>query len=88
MSVPVDTFVRGEESALRTHLDSRPEKEMWCLICEGWVAPVEEVPGLRVHLISGCACCIGKISMQVTMNRVLRQEKPARVVLYIVGHVP
>jgi hypothetical protein len=41
---------------------------------------------LRVHVMApGCPCCVGQLTLRVTLARVLRLEKAAVVVLAIIN---
>lgn len=82
MSLPVHLFVRGQVDALRTFLLGKPDMERWSIICEGLFPPVE-MEGLAEHVVSGCVCCVGQLALQVTLGRVIRHEKPQRIVLYL-----
>lgn len=89
MTIPVDIFARGQVEALREHLLKKKADERWSIICEGLLPPVE-IEGLAEHVVSGCVCCVGQLALQVTLGRVLRHEKPQRIVLYLsnVEHIP
>ena len=82
MSIPVHLFARGQVEALRVFLLGKPDTERWSIICEGLFPPVE-MEGLAEHVVSGCVCCVGQLALQVTLGRVLRHEKPQRIVLYL-----
>jgi hypothetical protein len=82
MSIQVHLFVRGQVEALRVFLLGKPNAERWSIICEGLFPPVE-MEGLAEHVVSGCVCCVGQLALQVTLGRVIRHEKPQRIVLYL-----
>ncbi|MCA2901168.1 MAG: hypothetical protein ING36_14965 [Burkholderiales bacterium] len=82
MSIPVHLFARGQVEALRVFLLGKPDAERWSIICEGLFPPVE-MEGLAEHVVSGCVCCVGQLALQVTLGRVIRHEKPQRIVLYL-----
>jgi hypothetical protein len=58
------------------------------VIIEGSAADGSEfaLHGARqAHVIApGCPCCLGNLTMRVTLARVLRQEAPARLVLALI----
>jgi hypothetical protein len=82
MSLPLHVFTREQSAALRTLLLTKPENERWSLICESLFPPLA-LEGLVEHIVSGCVCCVGHLALQVTLGRVLRHEKPQRIVLYL-----
>lgn len=47
----------------------------------------EELPpvtGRQVHVLApGCLCCIGNLTLRVTLARVLRHEKPQHLIIAI-----
>ena len=43
-------------------------------------------PGAIVHAVSGgCPCCIGRVTLQVTLVRLLRESRPRRLFVELAG---
>lgn len=76
----------SREAAIAAALSSLPENQTSVVILEGLPAGqdlLQPGPHLHIHRIApGCFCCIGNISLRVTLNRTLRQ-KPAHIFLAI-----
>jgi hypothetical protein len=53
-------------------------------ITEGAFFELAPPPGVAVErLAAGCVCCIGLVPMRVTLTRLLRAHRPARILLLI-----
>ncbi|MBS1186410.1 MAG: hypothetical protein H6R04_428 [Burkholderiaceae bacterium] len=81
------TLVAGQdaqarEAAIAAAIASGGQADDTALIFEGSPAVKTEFnPAVRlIRIAPGCPCCTGRLTMQVTLNRILRQP-PAR--LYI-----
>lgn len=47
-------------------------------------AEVPQAPGRHVHVLApACLCCIGNLTLRVTLARVLRHEKPQHLIIAI-----
>ncbi len=54
------------------------------VIAEGAFFELAAPPGVAVaRLAAGCVCCVGNVPMRVTLTRLLRSTKPARILLLI-----
>jgi hypothetical protein len=64
----------AREAAIAAELAVDPQGTSAALILEGLpIAPIEFESSVRVVRIApGCPCCTGKLTMQVTLNRMLR----------------
>jgi hypothetical protein len=75
--------VSAREAAIAVELDKQPRSDT-ALILEGMpdgVFRIEPAPDLSIARIApGCFCCIGNLTLRVTLNRILRHP-PTR--LYI-----
>lgn len=78
--------------ARSTHIDALlaglPSGEAVSLIIEGSAADGSEFAlhaGHQAHVIApGCPCCLGNLTMRVTLARVLQQEAPRHLVLALI----
>lgn len=60
------------------------------VIAEGGFFEIVPPPGVALErLAPGCVCCIGLVPLRVTLTRLLRTWRPARILLLIadVSHV-
>lgn len=69
-------------------LERVPPTETVTVLLEGQPAtlPAEVPPasGRHVHVLApGCLCCIGNLTLRVTLARVLRHEKPQNLIIAI-----
>jgi len=95
---PVDTYCLFERPGTERsrHIDALlarlPPGEPVSLIIEGSAADGSEFALHRdrqAHVIAaGCPCCLGNLTMRVTLARVLQQENPRHLVLALIdaGH--
>jgi hypothetical protein len=70
---------------LSTQLDGRsPQKDAVAVIAEGAFSALAAPDGVIVNRIAaGCVCCIGQIALRVTLTRLLRAHRPARLLLLL-----
>lgn len=90
MPIPVHLYTRASHDALQAFLRSKPDDAHWAMISEGLFAPLAEQAGLETHAISGCACCVGNLALNVTLARLLRRVRPACIVVVVANpeHLP
>lgn len=51
-----------------------------------WATEVQaNRPGWAVCLSAGCPCCTGRVVLQVTLARLLREQRPSRVLVVAVA---
>lgn len=43
-------------------------------------------PGWAVCQSAGCPCCVGRVMLQVTLARLLREQRPERVLVVALAH--
>lgn len=58
--------------------------ECLAVIAEGAFAELSAPRGTIVHrLVAGCVCCVGEVPLRVTLTRVLREHRPAQLLLVL-----
>ena len=84
----------GKTTAIRQILKSKPADERWAIIINEFGAVSidhtffegTEKDGLMVKEVAGgCICCSANLPMQVTLNLVIRQQKPHRILIEPTG---
>ncbi len=87
---PVATLIVGPPGEDRAHriadwLRQGPSGQPVSLLLEGAPlkgAEVEPLPGRYVHVLApACLCCLGHLTLRVTLARVLQHEAPTRLLL-------
>jgi len=54
----------------------------WSVVLEGGPGNLSAPPGVTLHqLAPQCVCCAGQLVLRVTLARILRLEKPQRLLL-------
>jgi G3E family GTPase len=93
-SVPAVIVTAGthasQAAAIEALLDARPASERWAVLAASRVMAGDTVPaiasraGVVVHEAPfGCACCIGNVTFRVTLTRLLRESRPARLIVQL-----
>jgi hypothetical protein len=79
----------AQQAALDAWLDARyagGDKRAAAVIAEGALLPLVAPPDLVVEPIAaGCVCCVGILTLRVTLTRLVRRRRPAVVLLLIAG---
>ncbi len=84
----------GKTTALQHILKTKPKEERWALIINEFGAvSIDHTPfaeadqnGLMVKEVAGgCICCSANLPMQTTLNLVIRQLKPHRILIEPTG---
>lgn len=81
----------GKTTALRSLMAQKPQSERWAIIVnefgeigiDGAVLSGDEVPVLEIS--GGCLCCVAGPQMTVTVAKILRQERPDRLLIEASG---
>lgn len=67
---------------VRALLATRPSHERWVVLVEEGSQALTAPPGVTLYqLAPGCVCCTGQLTLRVTLARVLRLDRPDRIVL-------
>ncbi len=65
-------------------LAQRYNAQGWSVILEGGLGTLSAPPGVTLHqLAAQCVCCVGQLPLRVTLARIIRLEKPQRLILEI-----
>lgn len=60
------------------------EPPVAAVIAEGVFTALSAPAGVVIEQIAtGCVCCVGQIALRVTLTRVLRQHRPAKLLLLL-----
>ncbi len=74
------SLAQGHSKALA--LAAQPHAHNWSVILEGGPGNLSAPTGVTLHqLAAQCVCCVGQLPLRVILARIIRQEKPARIVL-------
>ncbi|GAA4323746.1 hypothetical protein GCM10023144_04790 [Pigmentiphaga soli] len=83
-------LARGRSLALEAaQADTGPGPR--AVIIEGGPGTFQAPPGVElVQLAAGCACCVGQLPLRVTVARLLRLSRPARMWIEVASaqHLP
>jgi G3E family GTPase len=82
----------GKTTAIKHLLKTKPENERWAIIINEFGAvsidhaAIDESEGLSIREVAGgCICCTANLPMQTTLNMLLRQQKPDRILIEPTG---
>ncbi len=74
------SLAQGHSTALA--LAAQQHAHGWSVIVEGGPGNLSAPTGITLHqLAAQCVCCVGQLPLRVTLARIIRLEKPARIVL-------
>lgn len=81
----------GKTTALKSLITQKPVSERWAIIVnefgeigiDGAVLSGAKVPVLEIA--GGCLCCVAGVQMTVTVAKILRQERPDRLLIETSG---
>lgn len=84
----------GKTTAIRQILKNKPSNERWAVIINEFgdvsidhaMFETTEKDGLMVKEVAGgCICCSANLPMQMTLNQVIKQQKPHRILIEPTG---
>lgn len=86
----------GKTSAILHLLKNKPEGERWAVLVNEFgeisvdgslmAGEYSEQHGVYIHEVpGGCMCCAAGVSMQVSLNQLLKRAKPARLLIEPTG---
>ncbi|HEU0203492.1 MAG TPA: hypothetical protein VFR86_24035, partial [Burkholderiaceae bacterium] len=71
----------AQQGALDAWLDTRHaggDKRAAAVIAEGALLPLVAPPDVAVEPVAaGCVCCVGLLTLRVTLTRLVRRRRPA-----------
>jgi G3E family GTPase len=74
----------GKTSAIRRLLTKRPHAEAWIVIVNdfGEDTFASELDNrVTVREVAGCVCCSGQIALRITLVKLIRENRPQRVLI-------
>src|SRR5437016_14401311 len=75
-------LARGASRALA--LAQQHPAQAWSVLLEGGPGTFSAPPGVILHqLAAQCVCCVGQLPLRVTLARIIRLEKPQRLILEV-----
>ena len=76
----VGAHLRAGRSLALEDAKQHLEEGLQAVIVEGGPGTLSAPPGVElVQLAPGCVCCVGQLPLRVTVARLLRQARPARL---------
>jgi len=74
----------AQQAALDAWVDVNHGAGRLAVIAEGLFGELVAAEGTCVRqLAAGCVCCVGSVPLRVTLTRVLREHRPARLLLLL-----
>ena len=61
--------------------DARSRGDRAAVIVEGALAALNAPADVCVESVAGCFCCVGQVALGVVLTRLLRVQRPARLLL-------
>lgn len=86
----VGTHLRKGVSLALEKAQAHVNEGVQAVIVEGGPGTLSAPPGVEmVQLAPGCVCCVGQLPLRVTVARLLRQIRPARLWIEVsaAGHL-
>jgi len=73
----------GKSTLIRALAIARPSTERWAVLNNdgGEFSPLQSDTSLTVATAIGCACCTGQVMLQTAIVRLIRQTRPARLII-------
>ena len=76
----VGAYLREARSLALEKARAHVSEGLQAVIVEGGPGTLSAPPGVElVQLAPGCVCCVGQLPLRVTVARLLRQSRPARL---------
>lgn len=76
----VGAYLREARSLALEEARAHVSEGLQAVIVEGGPGTLSAPPGVElVQLAPGCVCCVGQLPLRVTVARLLRQVRPARL---------